>query len=169
MMVNNSETYYDNQHRVHLENELLGLTGIKGSYILVLELSELKQIQIGKLGYFNFPKGYYAYVGSAFGPGGLPARLKHHLKKARRPHWHIDYLGKEAKIKEIWIADQGIQMEHALAEYLMAMENASVPVLGFGSSDCNCLTHLVFFDNRWGQHRIRDNAGLCDLIHLILA
>ncbi len=41
------------------------------------------RIQIGKLGQFKFKKGYYAYVGSAFGPGGLNSRIKHHIESKK--------------------------------------------------------------------------------------
>ncbi len=40
----------------------------------------MKRFEMGRLGRFDIIPGYYAYVGSAFGSGGLPARLGHHLK-----------------------------------------------------------------------------------------
>ena len=43
----------------------------KGTYILTLSLETKQNIQIGKLGRFKFPSGYYVYVGSAFGPVDL--------------------------------------------------------------------------------------------------
>ncbi|MCD4722450.1 MAG: DUF123 domain-containing protein [Desulfobacula sp.] len=52
----------------------------KGTYIIVMYLDKSKRIQIGKLGQFKFKKGHYAYVGSAFGPGGLKSRIKHHIE-----------------------------------------------------------------------------------------
>ncbi len=52
----------------------------------------MKRLEIGRLGSFNIIPGFYAYVGSAFGPGGLRARIRHHLESVAQPHWHIDYL-----------------------------------------------------------------------------
>ncbi len=51
----------------------------QGSYILILHLNRPERIAVGKLGKCSFPAGYYTYVGSALGPGGLASRLKHHL------------------------------------------------------------------------------------------
>jgi len=45
----------------------------KGTYILILYLNEPAQFTIGKLGTFDFSAGWYAYVGSAFGPGDCVA------------------------------------------------------------------------------------------------
>ena len=42
-----------------------------GTYVLLLHLPDNEQLTIGKLGTFDFPAGWYAYVGSAFGPGGV--------------------------------------------------------------------------------------------------
>jgi len=42
----------------------------KGTYILILTLNKSRKIYIGRLGEFTFEYGYYAYVGSALGPGG---------------------------------------------------------------------------------------------------
>ena len=52
----------------------------------------MKRIDIGSLGRFDILPGFYAYVGSAFGAGGLRARIGHHLESTAWPHWHIDYL-----------------------------------------------------------------------------
>ena len=73
----------------------------KGTYVIVLYLDENKSIQIGKLGQFKFKKGYYAYVGSAFGPGGLKSRIKRHIEPKKSYHWHIDYLN--PAVKEVWV------------------------------------------------------------------
>lgn len=127
----------------------------KGSYIIALYLKTSKNIQIGKLGTFHFQKGYHAYVGSALGPGGLSARLNHHLKITNKPHWHIDYLRKETIIKEIWVSEQEDRLEHIWAEKLKGQKNASIPVPGFGSSDCRCATHLVYFQKMFEMRKAR--------------
>jgi Uri superfamily endonuclease len=58
---------------------------VKGSYILLIGLSEKQTITIGSLKTVNFSGGYYAYVGSAM--GGIKSRLSHHLKGSKKPHW----------------------------------------------------------------------------------
>lgn len=122
------------------------LSGLnKGTYILILYLMDDKIIQVGALGEFNFPFGYWAYVGSAFGPGGLASRLKHHLRPTDKPHWHIDYLRRQALLKEVWITEQRDPREHIWATALHHLNGATTPVHGFGCSDCTCHTHLFHF------------------------
>ena len=113
----------------------------KGTYIIVLYLNKKKRIQIGKLGQFKFKKGYYAYVGSAFGPGGLKSRIKRHVEPKKNYHWHIDYLN--PAVKEVWVSDHGEKLEHEWAATLG--EIALDKILGFGCSDCRCESHLFYF------------------------
>lgn len=124
-----------------------GMRG-KGSYILILHLDSEKVLQVGRLGKFNFPAGYYAYVGSAFGPGGLKARVTRHLNPTYKYHWHIDYLRKQADPEEVWISEQKVAREHLWASVLLHLNKAAVPVPGFGCSDCKCCTHLFHFQKK---------------------
>lgn len=120
----------------------------QGSYILILHMECDNTIEIGRLGKFNFPKGYYAYVGSALGPGGLTSRLRHHLNSVYHAHWHIDYLRREAVPEEIWVCEQKKRREHQWASLLNTMKGAAALASGFGSSDCHCKTHLFHFQER---------------------
>lgn len=118
---------------------------LKGTYILWLQLVNPTRIQVGQLGVFAFESGWYAYVGSAFGSGGLRGRLKHHIGDIKRPHWHIDYVRATAQVQEIWyVVDK--RCEHKLAQSIHKMNGASKPAAGLGSSDCDCHTHLFHFD-----------------------
>jgi hypothetical protein len=54
-----------------------------GTYVLLLRNSRMKRIRIGKLGVLLFGKGFYAYFGSMFGPGGLKSRIRRHLRKKK--------------------------------------------------------------------------------------
>jgi Uri superfamily endonuclease len=125
-----------------------GLTPGPGTYILILQLENDQIIQVGKLGLFRFPAGYYAYVGSAFGPGGLAGRLTHHLHPGKKLHWHIDYFRKNAVLVEILVREDNRSLEHKWASDLGQLDGAVVPVPRFGSSDCKCLTHLYYFQER---------------------
>ena len=111
----------------------------RGSYILLIRLSENRIITVGKLSDVHFSAGFYAYVGSAM--GGIAARLGYHLKRDKKRHWHIDYLLEEATVIDIGICETGNRTECAIAGVL-ASRFESVP--GFGSSDCRCLSHLFF-------------------------
>src|SRR5512139_3339944 len=56
----------------------------KGTYILLVSLRQAKRLEIGRLGAFDLVPGFYAYVGSAHGSGGLRARIQHHLAMSSR-------------------------------------------------------------------------------------
>lgn len=118
----------------------------QGSYILILQLTApVADLAVGRLGRFDFAAGHYLYVGSAFGPGGLPARLDHHRRAHKaRPHWHIDYLRPHAQLREIWAAPGPERLECRWCRILAAHPALSAPVRGFGSRDTGCLAHLFF-------------------------
>ncbi len=116
----------------------------KGTYIVVLHMKKGAVITVGRLGGFQFKKGWYYYVGSAFGPGGLGARLTHHLTVSRKPHWHLDYLRPHTQVRDILISDENQHLEHVWAGILASHPGMSAPVRGFGSSDCRCPAHLFF-------------------------
>jgi Uri superfamily endonuclease len=119
-----------------------------GNYVLLLQLATNESLSIGKLGTFDFPAGWYAYVGSAFGAGGLVGRLKHHLQPVERPHWHIDYLRQVAEVKEIWLSPSRERREQEWVELMLAIPGAVVLVEGFGASDSVKESHLIYFDVR---------------------
>ncbi len=58
----------------------------RGTYILVMHNSRETTVQVGRLSDLLLKTGWYLYVGSAFGPGGLMARLKRHLRKQKQRH-----------------------------------------------------------------------------------
>lgn len=117
----------------------------RGTYALVLRLDSHANRFIGKLGRFNFCPGYYVYVGSAMGSGGLVGRLKHHLTPTTKPHWHVDYLRQAARLEGIWFVESDARREHVWASTLLAMPGAAIPVPRFGASDCGCASHLFYF------------------------
>lgn len=112
-----------------------------GIYCLVLR-SEGAAIRIGSLGERTFGAGYYIYVGSALGPGGLE-RVGRHLRfareKKRTPRWHLDYLLQDPRFRPVG-AVCGCTGERL--ECRLASEIGGVSIQGFGSSDCTCPSHL---------------------------
>ena len=130
-----------------------------GTYVLVLSSRSTDLIQMGRLGGRQLQSGFYVYVGSALGPGGVRARLAHHLKPSRRPHWHIDYVRAHTSVEEIWYCLDTRRLEHIWAEHIRLTEGASVPLSGFGSADCRCEGHLFFFQQRSSRERFRQLLG----------
>lgn len=115
---------------------------------MILRLRTPDSLTIGKLGTFHFRAGWYTYVGSAMGAGGLRGRLKHHLAPLKKPHWHIDYLRQGALIEQIWYGVGDVNREHEWAKLLYTTPGARVVVPRFGASDCRCTTHLFHFAAR---------------------
>lgn len=113
-----------------------------GTYALLLELPAVSQLWVGRLGLVTFDAAVYFYSGSAFGPGGLSGRLKHHLVPAPRPHWHIDYLRSAASVTEVWTTFDPRHLECAWFAAARSLRGAK-EVPGFGASDCSCASHLV--------------------------
>ena len=132
---------------VNLISEL-STTGI---YTLLLFLSKEVTVDIGKLGKQRFPEGYYTYTGSALGKGAssLKHRIARHLRKEKRKFWHIDYLlaDENVSVEAVVAAETNENMECNLNSYLKNMRGATVPVTGFGASDCkkNCGSHMLYF------------------------
>jgi Uri superfamily endonuclease len=126
-----------------------------GTYALLMHAAGGGGLQIGRLGRLQLHPGFYVYVGSAFGPGGLPARLLHHLKPACQPHWHIDYLRPATRLVEVWYSHDRTVQEHAWATGIRRMRSASTPLAGFGSSDCRCPSHLSFHTERPSRRSLR--------------
>lgn len=114
----------------------------KGTYALIAKLDSQTTVSVGKLGRFNFPPGYYMYFGSAL--GGLSARIARHLRRAKRLHWHIDYLLQSAEVIQVWSSsgDERLECEWYHTARDLPLSQDIVP--GFGSSDCTCPSHLVY-------------------------
>ena len=112
---------------------------MKGSYILVLRVPASKEVEIGKLGKICFEKGLYAYVGSAM--SGLQARIKRHLKREKKSHWHVDYLVACSDIIDVVVFETKAKCECEIASKLSARFPG---IRKFGSSDCKCSSHLFY-------------------------
>lgn len=115
-----------------------------GIYNLIIKLSKKKDIKIGQLGSFVFPKGYYVYTGSA--QNGLEKRIKRHVSSNKKFHWHIDYLLAYAKVIKV-LRYVGRKDECKLNSVTEQSAGSIQIVKKFGSSDCNCATHLYYFEN----------------------
>ena len=114
---------------------------MKGSYILLIELNQDLNIQIGSLGNIFFKKGVYSYIGSAL--NGLEQRIQRHVRKNKNTHWHIDYFLNHGKIIDIFYQESKTKKECIIAQKF----NGKIQTIyNFGSSDCNCESHLFYGD-----------------------
>jgi Uri superfamily endonuclease len=117
---------------------------LPGTYALILHALAVGEIAIGRLGMLQVRPGWYVYVGSAFGPGGIRGRVGRHLRGGAALHWHIDYLRRLAAVEEVWYTLDPAPQEHAWAQAFASLSGASVPMAGFGSSGCRCPAHLFY-------------------------
>ncbi|MCD6216135.1 MAG: GIY-YIG nuclease family protein [Candidatus Aenigmarchaeota archaeon] len=114
---------------------------MKGIYALIINLEKNIKIRVGSLGHIPFKRGMYVYVGSA--QNGIEQRVKRHLKRRKKKHWHIDYLLEHANVKDVLVKKGPKNLECLIAKKLMGF---SVPIKGFGCSDCNCESHLFMIN-----------------------
>ncbi len=122
---------------------------MKGSYILVIFIQKNIELIIGTLGNIVFKKGYYLYVGSAMGNSGsatLINRVKRHLSfsKNKKIYWHIDYLlnSENTSLCSLYLIPSPQNLECLIASELLKISEDYVN--NFGSSDCNCKSHLFY-------------------------
>jgi len=113
-----------------------------GLYQLVVRLRESRCIGVGSHGRFSFPVGYYVYTGSA--RRGLESRIARHMRRRKKMRWHIDYLLRHGRILVVRKYDSD-QSECELSRRVEDLPGSKVIVRGFGSSDCECSTHLFYF------------------------
>ncbi|MBI5567827.1 MAG: GIY-YIG nuclease family protein [Chloroflexi bacterium] len=127
-----------------------------GSYVLILEIKRSQVLTIGRLGQVPLPVGVYAYAGSAFGSGGLRSRLGRHLRGDGTLHWHIDYLRAKAHVLSCFYTVSDTRLECAWSQALAALPGATIPVPGFGASDCRsgCAAHLISLPLRANVRRV---------------
>jgi Uri superfamily endonuclease len=114
-----------------------------GTYALVLRSDASTCTRIGRWGRLNVRPGYYIYVGSALGPGGVLARVSRHCREPKSKHWHIDYLREFTILASVWYCHSPIRLEHCWAEAVSNL-NETEQVKEFGCSDCRCESHLFF-------------------------
>jgi sugar fermentation stimulation protein A len=119
---------------------------MNGAYILVMKLKSNKNIRVGSLGKLEFKKGFYCYVGSAIGSTTIENRCKRHLIKNKKMKWHIDYFRKEAEIVNIFVFPSRNKIECKVARKILKKADSFIPK--FGSSDCNCKSHLFYFKDK---------------------
>ncbi len=118
-----------------------------GTYALVFKCNYTRRVRIGRLGELTAEPGFYVYCGSAFGPGGLRARIARHMRVRKKKRWHIDYLRPFLRLESVWYCTAPRNLEHEWADRLLDLAfrttSAVVPLTHFGASDCTCQSHLV--------------------------
>ena len=110
-----------------------------GTYLLILKLEE--DLDITRPYRIRLKKGYYVYVGSAM--NSLTGRLRRHLSKKKKIHWHIDQLTERGKVVLI-VALIGRKVEREISEFLSRHMKV---IERFGSSDLKVKGNLFLIEN----------------------
>ena len=113
-----------------------------GTYILVLDAAATTTLSVGQQGEMAIEPGWYLYVGSAFGPGGVRARVRRHAR-SQATHWHIDYLRPVTTLRAVWYTHDAARRECDWASVLAARPGVDIPLEGVGATDCACAAHLL--------------------------
>jgi Uri superfamily endonuclease len=131
---------------LHQKSEAARVDTKRGAYVLYIDIELQLTLQVGSLGSIVFPAGRYAYVGSA--RRGIAARVLRHKRLAQHKegklHWHIDYLLIHRHTELVREAVLENEIECTISKRISSMNGVTVPVPGFGSSDCRagCRAHL---------------------------
>ncbi len=135
------------------------ITSNPGAYGFAVRLTRRLELKIGKFDRVNLPKGLYFYGGSAFGPGGLKARLARHIRPKSKLHWHIDHVTSAGKMVAAGAIENGSECK--IVEAALTLPGTLIPLPGFGSSDCrNCTSHMVKLKRASDISEIFDAVGV---------
>lgn len=109
-----------------------------GYYILVLEVPGRLEVNTRTNRRFVLDPGFYIYIGSARGPGGLIARVKRHFRRNKKLFWHIDHLTTKQSVRIVAVYTL-VDMVDPQRDYesLLSVKLSRLlePVRGFGASD----------------------------------
>jgi histidyl-tRNA synthetase len=117
---------------------------LPGAYAMVIEVADAVAVTLGGRSPIVLPAGGYLYCGSAKGPGGLKARLSHHMRRGKSLRWHVDQLTEQGSVVGSWVFPGDDE-----CELVQMCSHLPMPIAGFGSSDCaTCRSHLLVWPNR---------------------
>lgn len=113
-----------------------------GAYLLAIRLVQPLPIELRRLKAATLSPGLYLYAGSAYGPGGMAARLARHFRKDKPVHWHVDRLTVAADGLAALAIEGGDECR--LVAQLLETGWCGTALDGFGSTDCRtCPSHLL--------------------------
>ena len=134
------------------------MKSLPGTYVLVLRSQVSATVRVGRWGVLPVLPGTYLYVGSAFGPGGVAARVSRHCRATKSKHWHIDYLREQTALESAWFSHAPERLEHRWATSLGGSDGLQA-IAGFGCSDCQCASHLFYAAEGLSSHTLLSCLG----------
>src|SRR5215831_7939825 len=123
------------------------IPALPGTYVLVLGCTTAEPSKSAESAFSILRPAGTCMLAARSVPAGLRGRISHHVRRNGRPHWLIDYFRWNARLESVWYYS-GVHCEHEWASGLGATPGAAAVLRGFGSSDCNCASHLFRFRTR---------------------
>ncbi len=136
---------------------------LNGTYLIQLHSQKKQTIASGKFAGVAIEQGYYLYIGSALGPGGIKSRVGRHLKKDKPLKWHIDHLRQITRVSLICLTYQPQRLEDDWVGKLAENRNLSTPIKGFGATDTRHHSHLFYSAQRMTRDAITENLATRNL------
>lgn len=125
---------------------------LPGAYVLAVEIVKAMAVMMPGMPAVTLKPGRYLYCGSAWGPGGIRARLGRHMRRDKAIRWHIDHLTVAGSVPGAWVFPGGNE-----CDLVAALSALPVPIAGLGSTDCaSCRSHLL----RWPDEIL----SICSLL-----
>lgn len=125
-----------------------------GAYVLAIVLAKHLCLNQSHFAGYTLAPGTYVYCGSAYGPGGIRARVARHLRRDKPLRWHVDELTGGNRINQVGIRIGGRECD--LVDEILSVGGKSV-LRGFGSSDCSrCPAHLLALPSGANLLRLQD-------------
>lgn len=128
---------------------------LPGSYFLLFELNQSIMVNVGKIKDVTFQKGFYGYAGTAFGSGGLRARIKRHLIQNKKKKWHLDWIRPYLSFIQGWYV-VNMNLECIWSQTFLNGDDCFLPLKKMGASDCKlgCPAHFFGFISACPNDRI---------------
>ena len=133
--------------RDSLRSPTLAIGRYPGTYALIMRADQVIAVTVGGLGAVRLDRGWYAYIGSALGPGGVGARVGRHLAGGAL-RWHLDYLRTHTRVAEVWYCFNQSRRESQWVATMTALPTSASVIDGFGASDSVHRSHLFYFPLR---------------------
>ena len=120
---------------------------LKGTYLLFLKINKPLRVEIRNKEIL-LDSGFYIYVGSAYGEGGLSSRIHRHLRKEKKLHWHIDQITTKDSCQFHGVAAFPNEKSECELSNLISKFEKVKSIKNFGNSDCqkNCKSHFFYFE-----------------------
>ncbi len=131
---------------------------VPGAYILLIENKGNENVEVGSLGVVFFPRGRYAYVGSA--RSGIMRRIRRYFLGPKKVRWHIDYLIRTPSFRVLCILAVPGGEE---GEIVKRIQGRFPCMDGFGSTDDRESRSHLFYIGECGEEElalILSSAGL---------